>query len=102
MREVMTKNMARNIFYGGSLFFILIFVGLSVQSHYYIVTTSTEVVAGTATPFRNSIRIAAELTERKDDEIGNNAVIELTYRGKYDATLGYALKASVTCETASL
>ncbi|WP_193141322.1 MULTISPECIES: c-type cytochrome [unclassified Meridianimarinicoccus] len=42
MREVMTKSMARNIFYGGSLFFILIFVGLSVHSHYYIVNTSTD------------------------------------------------------------
>jgi nitric oxide reductase subunit C len=42
MREVMTKSMARNIFYGGSLFFIAIFVGLAVHSHYYIVTTSTD------------------------------------------------------------
>jgi len=42
MREVMTKSMARNIFYGGSLFFILIFVGLSIHSHRYIVTTSTD------------------------------------------------------------
>ena len=42
MREVMTKSMARNIFYGGSLFFILIFVGLSVHSHKYIVNTSTD------------------------------------------------------------
>jgi nitric oxide reductase subunit C len=41
MREVMTKAMARNIFFGGSLFFILIFVGLSIHSHYYIVATST-------------------------------------------------------------
>jgi len=41
MREVLTKSMARNIFYGGSLFFILIFIGLSVQSHRYIVTVST-------------------------------------------------------------
>ncbi|HET6321624.1 MAG TPA: cytochrome c [Hyphomicrobium sp.] len=41
MREVMTKAMARNIFYGGSLFFILIFVGLTAHSHYYIVTKST-------------------------------------------------------------
>jgi nitric oxide reductase subunit C len=43
MREVMTKSMARNIFYGGSLFFIAIFVGLSVQSHRYITHTSTDV-----------------------------------------------------------
>ncbi|MFA5538612.1 MAG: cytochrome c [Gemmobacter sp.] len=42
MREVMTKGMARNIFYGGSLFFTLIFVGLSAHSHYYIVNTSTD------------------------------------------------------------
>jgi nitric oxide reductase subunit C len=45
MREVMTKSMARNIFYGGSLFFIIIFVGLSIHSHYYIVTTSTDAAA---------------------------------------------------------
>ncbi|MFN4192783.1 MAG: c-type cytochrome, partial [Tabrizicola sp.] len=45
MREVMTKSMARNIFYGGSLFFILIFVGLTAQSHRYITTTSTDVAA---------------------------------------------------------
>ena len=41
MREVLTKSMARNIFYGGSLFFILIFIGLSVHSHWYIVNVST-------------------------------------------------------------
>ena len=42
MREVMTKSTARNIFYGGSLFFIIIFLGLSVHSHIYIKTTSTD------------------------------------------------------------
>ena len=41
MREVMTKSMARNIFYGRSLFFLIIFVALSAHSHRYIVTTST-------------------------------------------------------------
>ena len=41
MREVMTKSMARNIFYGGSLFFIVIFVGLTAHSHFYIVNTSS-------------------------------------------------------------
>ena len=29
MKEIMTKSMTRNIFYGGSLFFVVIFVGLS-------------------------------------------------------------------------
>lgn len=42
MREVLTKGMARNIFFGGSLFFTLIFLGLSIHSHYYIVTVSTD------------------------------------------------------------
>lgn len=42
MREVMTKSMTRNIFYGGSLFFTIIFLELSFHSHRYIVTTSTD------------------------------------------------------------
>lgn len=41
MRDVMTKSMARNVFYGGSLFFIAIFLGLSVHSHIYAVNVST-------------------------------------------------------------
>lgn len=41
MREVMTTTMARNIFYGGSIFFILIFLGLTVHSARYVVNTST-------------------------------------------------------------
>ena len=50
MREVMTKSMARNIFYGGSLFFILIFVGLTAHSHLYIVNTSTDRATLTGAP----------------------------------------------------
>ncbi len=52
MREVMTKSMARNIFYGGSLFFIIIFLGLSAHSVGYITsqptndTINASVVAG--------------------------------------------------------
>ncbi len=42
MREVLTKSMSRNIFYGGSLFFIVVFVALSVHSHLYIVNESTD------------------------------------------------------------
>ena len=41
MREIMTKTMARNIFYGGSLFFIVIFAVLAVDSHRHIVQVST-------------------------------------------------------------
>jgi nitric oxide reductase subunit C len=41
MREVMSKAMARNIFFGGSLFFFVIFLALTAHSHWYIVTKST-------------------------------------------------------------
>ncbi len=41
MSEVLTKSRARNIFYGGSLFFAIIFIILTIQSHLYIVNTST-------------------------------------------------------------
>ncbi len=33
MNQVFTKSMARNIYFGGSLFFILLFIGLTVDSH---------------------------------------------------------------------
>ncbi|GIX22018.1 MAG: nitric oxide reductase subunit C [Gammaproteobacteria bacterium] len=32
MRELFTKGMARNIYYGGSLFFILVFLGLTFDT----------------------------------------------------------------------
>lgn len=41
MREVMTTTMARNIFYGGSIFFVLIFLGLSAHSVMHVVNKST-------------------------------------------------------------
>ncbi|MBN9289571.1 MAG: cytochrome c, partial [Hyphomicrobium denitrificans] len=41
MSERFTKAAARNIFYGGSIFFFIIFVGLTAQTDYYIRTTST-------------------------------------------------------------
>ena len=41
MAEILTKTRARNIFYGGSLFFVAIFLVLTFHSHRYIVRTST-------------------------------------------------------------
>ena len=32
MRETFTKGMARNIYYGGSVFFLLLLIGLSVDT----------------------------------------------------------------------
>lgn len=43
MWEALTKSAARNIFYGGSGFFLLIFVGLTVQSCNYVTSSSTDV-----------------------------------------------------------
>ena len=33
MRDMFTKSMARNIYYGGSVFFILLFLALTFQTH---------------------------------------------------------------------
>jgi nitric oxide reductase subunit C len=33
MKEAFTKSMARNIYYGGSLFFVLLFLGLTMDTH---------------------------------------------------------------------
>jgi nitric oxide reductase subunit C len=41
MSEVLTKARARNIFYGGSGFFVVVFLALVANSHNYIVNQST-------------------------------------------------------------
>ncbi|WP_210528215.1 c-type cytochrome [Rubellimicrobium arenae] len=41
MSEILTKTRARNVFYGGSLFFVAVFAALVANSHHYIATTST-------------------------------------------------------------
>lgn len=74
-----------------------------VPTRYFdVVTTSTQVIGAGSTPYRNSIRFPAELISRSDTEIDNNSVIELTYRGKYDTTLAYAIRATVTNALAAL
>ncbi|HXH04528.1 MAG TPA: cytochrome c [Candidatus Competibacteraceae bacterium] len=42
MAERLTKTAARNIFYGGSLVFLVLFGLLTAHSHSYIVSTSTD------------------------------------------------------------
>ena len=42
MTERFTKAAARNIFYGGSLFFFAAFVSLTAASHLYVVNTGTD------------------------------------------------------------
>jgi nitric oxide reductase subunit C len=41
MSEILTKSRARNIFYGGSLFFVVVFVAMTIHSHRYVVNVST-------------------------------------------------------------
>lgn len=43
MTERFTKAAARNIFFGGSLFFFVVFIALVALSHNYILTTGTNV-----------------------------------------------------------
>ncbi|MHC8495040.1 c-type cytochrome [Thalassospira sp. SM2505] len=61
MSERLTKSAARNIFYGGTIFFLVIFLGLTLHSHNYIVNESSNsdqltesVVAGKHIWERNS------------------------------------------------
>lgn len=42
MHERLTKAMARNVFYGGSVFFLVIFAILTAMSHSYIVNVGTD------------------------------------------------------------
>ena len=42
MSEVLTKSTARNIFYGGTIFFFLIFIALTAQSRRYILAEGTD------------------------------------------------------------
>ncbi|MFW5926918.1 MAG: cytochrome c, partial [Wenzhouxiangella sp.] len=42
MIEGLTRNAARNIFLGGSLFFFAVFLALTIHSHFYIINESTD------------------------------------------------------------
>lgn len=41
MADALTRSAARNIFYGGSAFFFLVFAGLTAHTHWYMVNVST-------------------------------------------------------------
>jgi nitric oxide reductase subunit C len=87
-----TKSAARNIFYGGSLFFLVIFIGLTANSHLYVKNTSTN-----AATLSESVVRGKRLWERKScinchtilgegayfaPELGN---VFVRYGGKDDA-----------------
>ena len=64
-------------------------------------TTSPEIITG-STPYSHVVRVPCRLMSRSDGEIGGNSTITLTYRGFYDADLGYAIRAVVVNTLAAL
>ncbi|MEX5562601.1 cytochrome c [Pseudophaeobacter sp. 1A16562] len=59
MSEILTKSRARNVFYGGSIFFVVVFVALTAHSHRYIVNEAT---AGM--PLTEEVRLGKHVWER--------------------------------------
>ncbi|HRO10383.1 cytochrome c [Amaricoccus sp.] len=59
MSEILTKARARNVFYGGSLFFTAVFVLMVWHSHHYIVTKSTA-----ALPLTEEVVLGKQVWER--------------------------------------
>ena len=73
-----------------------------IANRYIEIKTTSPVIITGVTPYSQSIRLPARLISAEDDEIGGNSTIVLTYRGFYDATLGYALRAVVVNTLSSL
>ncbi len=71
-------------------------------SRFFRVSTVSTELAQAGNPYKYNRDGAFRLFERAEGEIGGNAVIELTYRAYYDATLGYAYKATVVNTLAAL
>jgi hypothetical protein len=60
-------------------------------------TTSPDFITG-STPFSQSIRVPVRLVEARDAEFGsNNTGYEFVYKGRYNSTLGYAIRVVVVC-----
>jgi nitric oxide reductase subunit C len=59
MSEILTTTRARNIFYGGSVFFVVIFAILTAQSHRFITKVST---AGM--PLTEEVRMGKHVWEK--------------------------------------
>jgi nitric oxide reductase subunit C len=61
MTEGLTKAAARNIFYGGSLFFFILFAALTAHSHMYILNVSTDTAGLT-----DSVKHGKEVWEKNN------------------------------------
>lgn len=69
--------------------------------YFRVSTVSTTIISGSAT-YAYDRYVPAYLVSASDADTGGNTTIQLTYRGAYDATLGYAIKAVVKNGLASL
>lgn len=66
-----------------------------------IKTISPEIITG-STPYSQTIWLPVELIEAPDGEINANSTFDLTYRIKYNSTLGYAYKVEVVNSRSAL
>lgn len=68
---------------------------------YIEIRSTSQTVVGGSTPYSQSIRMPMRLITATDAEFGeNNTGYELTYRARYDSTLGYAIRVvTVTTNT---
>lgn len=65
--------------------------------------TSPAVIPGTTSTHHSlSIKLSGTWRTRADGEIGGNATITLMLSGRYDATLGYPIKATVVTDRSAL
>ena len=74
--------------------------GAAVKRFFKVSTTSTELIG--AVPRRYDRLGAFILFDVQDVEVGNNAAIQFTYHGRYDATLGYAYRSVLVNTLATL
>lgn len=73
-----------------------------VPNRYWKIATSSTELAGTAIPYSSNTFLPMRLFSVEDGEIGGNANWTLTYRGYYDATLGYSFRRVIVNKLSAL
>jgi hypothetical protein len=72
-----------------------------VSNYVEILATSAQ-IAGGSTAYSWSQRLHGTWRTKSDGEMGGNTTVTLTFRGQYDATLGYVYRSSVVNSNATL
>jgi hypothetical protein len=76
--------------------------GDAVNRYLSVVATSTKNIPGTSTPYSWTLNLAGHWRTKGDTEVENNSAITLMLKGKYDSTLGYAIRSTVVNANAAL